>query len=77
MKLPSKLNLKETSMHFSTRQCKTTFCTHYKGLTKEEQGTGTGRACSTDLSPIENMARIIKQKIKKCDNEHPPAHEHL
>ncbi len=30
-----------TSMHISTRQCKTTFCTHYKVLAAEEEGTGT------------------------------------
>ncbi len=30
-----------TSMHISTRQCKTTFCTHYKVLGAEEEGTGT------------------------------------
>ncbi len=30
-----------TSMHISTRQCKTTFCTHYKVLVAEEEGTGT------------------------------------
>ncbi len=30
-----------TSMHISTRQCKTTFCTHYKVLAVEEEGTGT------------------------------------
>ncbi len=28
-------------MHISTRQCKTTFCTHYKVLAAEEEGTGT------------------------------------
>ncbi len=30
-----------TSMHISTKQCKTTFCTHYKVLAAEEEGTGT------------------------------------
>ncbi len=32
-------------MHISTRQCKTTFCTHYKVLAAEEEGTGTWLAC--------------------------------
>ncbi len=39
--LPSRRHLSRTSMHISTRQCKTTFCTHYKVLAAEEEGTGT------------------------------------
>ncbi len=40
--LPSrKTSFPGTSMHISTRQCKTTFCTHYKVLAAEEEGTGT------------------------------------
>ncbi|KAI2645573.1 putative polyketide synthase 24 [Labeo rohita] len=30
-----------TPMHISTRQYKTTFCTHYKVLAAEEEDTGT------------------------------------
>src|SRR4029434_1508822 len=32
-------------MRISTRQCKTTFCTHFKGIDEEEGCTGAGLAC--------------------------------
>ncbi len=40
-------------MHISTRQCKTTFCTHYKVLAAEEEGTGTWLAC-LQSRPVSN-----------------------
>ncbi len=56
-------------MHISTRQCKTTFCTHYKVLAAEERVRVLDwPACSPDLSPIENVWRIWSAK---CDNEDP------
>ncbi len=40
-------------MHISTRQCKTTFCTHYKVLAAEEEGMGTWLAC-LQSRPVSN-----------------------
>src|SRR4029434_1051745 len=31
-------------MHIPTRQCKTTFCTHFKGMAEEEECAGAGLA---------------------------------
>ncbi len=52
-----------TSMHISTRQCKTTFCTHYKVLAVEEEGTGTWLAClqSRPVSDRECVAHFEAQ----------------
>ncbi len=53
-------------MHISTRQCKTTFCTHYKVLAAKEEGTVlTGLPAVPDLSPIENVWRILKRKMRQ------------
>ena len=41
-----------TSMHFATRQCRTTCWTIYKGMAIEEEGNGTGLVW---LSPVENV----------------------
>ncbi len=41
-------------MHISTRQCKTTFCTHYKVLAAEEEGTGTWLAACLQSRPVSN-----------------------
>jgi len=45
-----------TSIYFSTRLCKTKFCTHGKGKVEEEEGTGKG---------MNNVSRILKRKREK------------
>ncbi len=63
-----------TSMHISTRQCKTTFCTHYKVLAAEEEGTGTWLAClqSRPVSNRECVAHFEAQNATKTPYCCPP-----
>ncbi len=57
-------------MHISTRQCKTTFCTHYKVLAAEEEGTGTWLAC-LQSRPVSNRECVAHFEAQNADNEDP------
>ena len=53
--------------HISTRQCKTTFCTHFKGMAEEEECAGAGLAClqSRHVPKRECVAHFEKRKMRQ------------
>ena len=55
-------------IHFSTRQYKTTFCTHYKGMAEEKVGTGTRLAhlfhCFVSSMPDHLFERTFQSQKK-------------
>ncbi len=59
-----------TSMHISTRQCKTTFCTHYKVLAAEEEGTGTWLAC-LQSRPVSNRECVAYFEAQNATTKTP------
>ncbi len=59
-----------TSMHISTRQCKTTFCTHYKVLAAEEEGTGTWLAC-LQSRPVSNRECVAHFEAQNATTKTP------
>ncbi len=57
-------------MHISTRQCKTTFCTHYKVLAAEEEGTGTWLAC-LQSRPVSNRECVEHFEAQNATTKTP------
>ncbi len=57
-------------MHISTRQCKTTFCTHYKVLAAEEEGTGTWLAC-LQSRPVSNRECVAHFEAQNATTKTP------
>jgi len=54
-------------MHFSTKKkCKTTFCTHYEGMSGEEKGTGTSLS---DVLPNRDCVGNISKKKRNKNNQ--------
>jgi len=54
------------SMHFSARQCKTTLCTHYRGMLRKQRVLVLHwPACSPDPSPVKNVWEPWNQKMWK------------
>ncbi len=56
--------------HISTRQCKTTFCTHYKVLAAEEEGTGTWLAC-LQSRPVSNRECVAHFEAQNATTKTP------
>ncbi len=54
----------------STRQCKTTFCTHYKVLAAEEEGTGTWLAC-LQSRPVSNRECVAHFEAQNATTKTP------
>ncbi len=59
-----------TSMHISTRQCKTTFCTHNKVLAAEEEGTSTWLAC-LQSRPVSNRECVAHFEAQNATTKTP------
>ena len=54
------------SLAYFTRQCKTMYCIHHSSMVLQKS-PGAELACNPDISLIEIIWRIIKQKYSKED----------